>query len=109
MLAKLSVSAVNIFTGLAAQLDLSARLEGNLRITSGQRDDMAVLLLRLPSESLNQLPQDKFDPALSEVGNGLGRASDNTDLFVLGSDAPPLARFPGVVEVGFQLLFFFND
>ena len=109
MLGEFGVSTVDAIAGLAAEFNLPARLQGNLRVAAGQRDDMPVLLLRLPSETLDQLPQNELDPTRAGIGNGFGRISVDADLFVLGSDAPAVARFSRVVEKGFQFCFFFND
>src|SRR5438093_13636352 len=95
--------------GLAAQFNLPAGLESNLRVAAGQRDNMTVLLYRLPIISLAQFPQNMLDTAAAEIRNGLGRAPVDTDLLVFGSDAPALARLSRIVEKRFQLFFFFND
>ena len=53
MLRELGVGAMDALAGLAAQFDLPARFQRDLRIAAGQRDDMAVLLLGLPIISLD--------------------------------------------------------
>ena len=63
----------------------------------------------LGTEPLDQLPQNKSDPALAEIGNRLARVSIDADLFVFGTDAPLVARLAGVLKVSFQLVIFFND
>src|ERR687891_2873050 len=103
------IGTMNALAGLAAQLDLSSGFEGNLRIVTGQRDDMTILLLGLPVKSLTQFFKNVLDAAAAEVGNRFGRSPVNADLFVLGSDAPTVARLSGAVEKGFQLFCFFND
>ena len=109
MLVELSVSAVNAVAGLAAELDLTAGLQRDLRLISAERDDVTVLFLGVPAEPLDQLPQNKSDPALAEIGNRLARVSIDADLFVFGTDAPLVARLAGVLKVSFQLVIFFND
>ena len=81
----------------------------NLCFVARQRDDIAVLLLRLPAEALDQLAQNKVDAALTEIGNRLPRIAVDTDFFVFGADPPTLARLAGIVEVGFELVLFLND
>ena len=48
-------------------------------------------------------------PRGPKYGNRLARRPVDADFFVLGADAPMLARLAGVVEVGFELVLFFND
>src|SRR5229473_3926104 len=109
MLVKLSVSAVNVLARLTAQFDLPARFQSYLCIAAGERDNMSVLLFRFPAESINQLPQDKFDSPPSGVRNGFRGTLVDADLLVFGPDTPPVARFARVVEVSFELFCFFND
>ena len=63
----------------------------------------------VPAEALDQLPQNKIDAALAEIGNRLARIAVDADFFVFGADAPTLARLAGIVEVGFELVLFLND
>ena len=109
MLVELGVGAVNGLAGLAAELDLTAGLESDLRFVAAERDDVAVLLLRLPAETLDQLPQDTIDAARTEVRNRLPGVSVDADLFVFGADAPEVARFAGGLKVRFEFFVFFND
>ena len=51
----------------------------------------------------------RFDAARTEVGNRLAGVSVDADFFVLGADAPAVARLAGVVKVGFEIFVFFND
>jgi hypothetical protein len=109
MLGELGISAMDAFARLAAQLDLPARLQGDLRFVARQRDDVAVVLFRLPTKSFDQLAQNAIDAARAEIENRLPRAADDADFLVFGANAPTIGRLTRVVEVGFQLLVFLND
>jgi hypothetical protein len=98
---------VDALAGLAAEFNLPARLQGNLRVVAGQRDDMPVLFFRLPAETFTQLPQNKLDTLWSEIGNRFARVLVDADLFILGPDAP-LSRGFRCVEVTLSSSFF-ND
>ena len=100
---------MDAIAGLAAEFNLPARFQGDLRVGASQRDDVTVLFFRLPSETFDQLPQNKFDAPWPEIGNGFAGAPVDADLFVLGTDAPTVARFARIVEKSFQFFFFFND
>src|SRR4029453_17241269 len=104
-----SIGTVDAIAGLTAEFNLPAGLQGNLSVAAGQSDDMPVLFFRLPSEVLAQLPQNELDAPRSGIGNGFARIPVDTDLFILGPDAPTVASFSRVVEKTFKLFFFFND
>ena len=108
MLGEFGVGAVNAIARLAAELDLAARLESDLRSLAAERDDVAVLLVRLPAVALDHFPQDAIDAARTEVGNGLPGEPVDADFFVLGADAPAIARLAGGLKVGFEFFGFFN-
>src|SRR6185503_10879484 len=103
MLGEFAVGAVNAIAGLAAQLDLAAGLERNLCLVAAERDNVAVLLLGLPTEALDQFPENPMDPARPRVRNRLAGCPVDADFFVLRADPPLLARFTGVVKVRFEL------
>ena len=69
---------------------------------------MTVFLLRLPAETFNQGPQDRFHTALAGVRNRLPAAAVDPDLFILGADAPLIARLPPGMKEFFQLFLFMN-
>jgi hypothetical protein len=56
VLVELSIGAVNAVARLAAELDLAAGLQGDLRLVARERDDVAVLFFGVPAEALDQLP-----------------------------------------------------
>ena len=109
MLSELGVGAVNALARLAAQLDLPARLQGDLRVVAAERDDVAVLFFRLPAKALDQSRENAIDAARAEIRNRLAGAAVDADFFVLSADPPALARFARLVKVGFQLVVFLND
>src|SRR5215467_8034220 len=109
MLGEFSVGTMDAVAGLAAQLDLSTGLQCNLGVAARERDDMPVLFLRLPSESLDQLAQNEFHTPPTGVGNRSRAASIDADFFVLRTNPPTVAGLTRVMKVGFELLFFFND
>src|SRR5687768_24974 len=98
MLGELGVSAMDTLARLAAQLDLPPRFESNLSIVASQRNDVSVLLLGLPAETIDQRSENELNAAWPGIGNRFGRVAVNTDLFVLGADPPALARLPRVVK-----------
>src|SRR4029434_9441643 len=109
MLVKFSIGTVDAIAWLTAEFYLPAGLQGNLSGAAGQSDDMPGLFFRLPSEAFVQLPQNELDTPRPEIGNGFARFPVDTDLFILGPDAPTVASFSRVVEKSFQLFFFFNN
>jgi hypothetical protein len=108
MLVKFGVGAVNALARLAAELDLTAGLECDLRASAAERDDIAVLLLRLPTVALDHFAQDAIDTTRAEVGNCLTGMTIDADFFVFGTDAPAVARFAGRLKVRFEFFGFFN-
>src|SRR5919108_6536963 len=109
MLGKFGVGAMDAFARFAAQLDLPARLQSDLRFVACQRDDIAVVLLRLPTKSVDQLAQNTIDATRAEIRNRLPRGADDTDFLVFGANAPTVGWLTRVVEIGLQLLVFLND
>ena len=106
---ELADGAVDALAGLAAELDLPARLESDLRAAAAEGDDVALLLLGLPAVAVDHFPQDAIDAARTEYGNRLAGVPIDADLLVLGADAPAVARFAGGLKVGFEFFVFFND
>ena len=83
--------------------------ESDLRAIAAEGNDVAVLLLRLPAETLDHFPQDAIDAARTEVRNRLPGVSVDADLFVFGADPPKVARFASGLKVRFEFFVFFND
>src|SRR5690606_3386333 len=92
MAARLGAGLVQVIERSAGQLKLPRGLEADRAIVAAHRDDMAVLLDRLPAE-LAQFQQDVANAAgLGIGGSGMGVATID-ELFVLGADPPPAGRF----------------
>src|SRR3970040_1093060 len=101
MLAELAVGAVNALARLAAQLDLPTGFQGDLCLVALGADDVARLFLGLPAVTVDQFSKNSVDAARAEIRDRLSREAIDADFFVLGADAPLLARLAGVLEVGF--------
>ena len=89
--AGLGAGLVQIFERRARQLELAGGLEADVAVGAGERDDLAVLLDRLPAE-LGQPQQQVADAAGLVPGRRAMVVAAVDELLVLGADAPSLAR-----------------
>jgi hypothetical protein len=86
----------------ARQLELAARLQRDVAGLAAQRDDLAVLLDRLPAEAQQPL-QDGADAVRPLIGQRPQVAGAEGELLVLGADAPLLGRLAAGLEIGHEL------
>ena len=74
------------------QLELPTRLQGNVAALFGERDDLAILLNRLPTKAACQPLQDCADTIGAVVGNMLQTVACESKLLVFSSEPPLIAR-----------------
>ena len=86
----------------AGELELAAGLERDAAGIAAERDDVAVLLDRLPAEAL-QAPEDRTDAVGPIIGQRPEVAAAEGELLVLGADAPFVARLAARFEIGDEL------
>src|SRR5690606_4458662 len=85
----------------AGELELAAGLERDAAPGSRfQRDRAAALLDALPASLRHHPIEEGRDAAGPVVGDPVARSGVDTDLLVLGPDAPAHARLLGRAEVG---------
>src|ERR1700724_3564443 len=91
MLGELLVRTMDSFALLAGELDLGAGFNRDASGTALERERMAVLLVfELPSEALDEFPEDPFDPIGSGIRQGRAVCRGDRDFLVLSADAPLL-------------------
>ena len=86
----------------ARQLELPARLQRDAAAFHGERDDVAVLLDRLPAEAL-QPAQQRADAVRLFVADGAQRLQVEHELLVLSPDPPLRPRLVALLEILDQL------
>ena len=109
MLRELGISTVDAVARLATQFYLPTGLKSDLGIAAAERDDMPVLLLRLPTETIDQLFKNELDSARTIIRNRFAGIVINADFFVFSADTPAVTGLYLVIYLRFHLLFFFND
>ena len=94
---RLGAGLVEVLERRAGQLELAGGLEADGAVGAGQRDDLAVLLDRLPAE-FGQAEQQVADAARLLPRRRAVIVAAIDELLVLGADAPIVARLLAVDE-----------
>ena len=74
--------------GLASQLDLPARLEGDVRVTARKPDNPPLLLDRFPTEVLTHSAENCLDTVRAGKRDRLARSGVDSDTLHLGTNNP---------------------
>src|ERR1700728_3413444 len=98
------MGAVDVVTLFAGQFDLAARLDRDGRAFAAERDDTAVFIVGFIAVAIDQPTHDFFDAGRPGEGQGAAVAVGNQDFFVLGTDAPLIARLGGAREIANPIL-----
>src|SRR5438445_7906710 len=104
MLGEFAVGAVDGFTLLAREFDLTAGLERNWRALALERDDAPVLVFGFVAEAIAQPTEDFLDAIGAGEGQGATVARGDCNFFVLGADPPFFARLGAAFEIANQVL-----
>src|SRR5207244_3678474 len=100
VLEQLAVCTVDALALLAAQLELTAGLDGDVGLTAIERDNAAAVELRRPTVLFRESLQNALDSLGAAERRRCAAVATHADLLVLRSDPPFRARLRAAANVG---------